>query len=66
MFQKISASNNPRDMIIKSKHNVIGVGNQTYVTPMTTWIYLLDYCQQIGPSTTAAQIKRRHFTIERQ
>ena len=25
MFQKISASNNPRHMIIKSKHNVIGV-----------------------------------------
>ena len=25
MFQKISASNNPTHMIIKSKHNVIGV-----------------------------------------
>jgi len=28
-FQKISASNNPRDMIFKSKHNVIGVDSQT-------------------------------------
>jgi len=29
MFQKISASNNPRHMIFRSKHNVIGVVSST-------------------------------------
>ena len=27
MFQKLSASNNPEDMLFRSKHNVIGVGD---------------------------------------
>jgi len=29
MFQKLSASNNPGDMVFRSKHNVIGVGDST-------------------------------------
>jgi len=27
MFQKLSATNNPRDMVFRSKYNVIGVGD---------------------------------------
>jgi len=30
MFQKLSASNKPRDMVSRSKHNVIGVGDSIY------------------------------------